>query len=588
MLIELHIENFAIIDHLDIHFKDHLIIFTGETGAGKSIIVDAVETVLGGRADTTMIRAGSERAYVEGAFTIPEATRPEVIAILDREELLAIADQENLVTLGREIRMNGRNVARVNGRNVNAALLREIGEFLLDVHGQSEHLSLLHVGQHLGLLDRYALTESASTVEFQKRLEAYRQVYKQIQSVRRELEQLHTAERDAARRADMLAYQIQDIETARLHPGEDEDLRKERDRLANAESLAKLTTECLVALDEGEPDTSSITDLLGTVLHSLSSLARLDPSQAGLAEQAQSAFETLSDLSIALRDYQENIEFNPKRLDQVEDRLALIANLKRKYGDTIPAILDFAASAHKQLELITHAGERLDELQAEHDRLLDLVGQEGQALSRLRQAAARKMSQAIEAELIDLHMAGARFTVDFQLHPDPHGTRLENGQNVAFSGSGLEKIEFLIAPNPGEGFKPLAKIASGGETSRLMLALKNVLAKADHIPTLIFDEIDQGIGGRVGGIVGAKLWNLARQHQVLCITHLPQLAAYGDQHFHVLKQVEGGRTSTLVKSLVDQERLKELALMMGDISEGTLHSAREILQQAERQMLKMQ
>lgn len=605
MLTELRIENFAIIDRLDVHFEQGLITFTGETGAGKSIIIDAVETLLGGRADTTMIRSGAPRASVEGVFQIPEATRAELHAILEREELL---DDPDWVVLGREVRPNGRNVARVNGRSVSTALLRELGEYLIDVHGQSEHLSLLRVNQHLGLLDSYAAAadrargagqrsrpaagnanghdERASTLA--ELLAAYGQTYQRLQAVRRGLEELKQAERDAARRTDMLTYQINEIETARLQPGEEEELRDERNRLANAEGLASLAQEAMLALDEGDPEAPAATDLLGQVVHSLTGLSRIDPSQNELVEQAQELFDGMTELAADLRAYVEEIEFNPKRLDQVEERLVMIQGLKRKYGDSIPAILEFAERAQEQLDAITHAGERMAELEAEQAELLERLGQEGQRISQKRRAAAEGMGQAIEHELNDLNMSGARFTVDFQYTPDPQGVLLEDSQRVAFSATGLERVEFLIAPNPGEGFKPLAKIASGGETSRLMLALKNVLAQADHIPTLVFDEIDQGIGGRVGTVVGEKLWSLARQHQVLCITHLPQLAAFGEQHFHVRKHVQSGRTTTEVKALEADDRLFELAQMLGEVSDGTLHSAREIIQLVRRRTTAVQ
>jgi len=566
MLTELRIENFAIIHQLELHFGPGLNTFTGETGAGKSILIDAVETLLGGRADSTMVRAEADRASVEGVFKIPASARPALHALLEKEELLDDPDQ---VTLGREIRLNGRNVARINGRSVNASLLREVGEYLVDVHGQSEHLSLLHVAQHLGLLDRYALVDEL--------LDAYGGTYHRLQAVRRELNDLRRSERDAARQIDMLTYQINEIEAARLRPGEEETLRDERNRLANAESLASLVQESLLALDEGTPETPAATDLIGQVVQALNNLSRLDPSQAGLAEGAQSLLENLTDLTLSLRDYLEGIEFNPKRLDQVEERLNLIHNLKRKYGDSIETVIAFAKETQNQLDTITHAGERIQELEVEEEALLAQLGKEGKALSLKRQAEAQKLGQAMETELADLNMSSARFKVDFQERLDPNGVPLD-GRRVAFDASGLERIEFLIAPNPGEGFKPLVKIASGGETSRLMLALKNVLANADHIPTLIFDEIDQGIGGRVGTVVGQKLWRLGRQHQVFCVTHLPQLAAFGEQHFHVQKQVTQGRTITQVTPLSGEGRLVELAQMFGEVSEGTKRSAYEILQ----------
>jgi DNA repair protein RecN (Recombination protein N) len=579
MLTELHIDNFAIIEKLSIDFDTGLVTFTGETGAGKSIIIDAVGTVLGGRAEATLVRSGAERASVEAVFRIPQVARQDLHDILLREELL---DDPNYVTLGREIRLAGRNVARVNGRIVNAGLLRELGEYLVDVHGQSEHLSLLRVRQHLGLLDRYASTTLADSL--QSTLDDYHKIYQRLRQVEDELEHIRQSEQDAARRADMLTYQVQEIEAARLRPGEEETLLEERNRLSNAEGLATLVQEALLALDEGDPESPAAIDLFGKVTRALTRLARLDPAQSELNEQAQALFESLSELSRQLRLYLEKIEFNPRRLDFVEERLALIHTLKRKYGDSIPAVLAFAEKAQAELNEITHAEERLLELEDERQRLLEKLGQVGAVLSQKRQQAAKKLQDAVENELNDLHMSGARFQVAIQQQPDPQGAPLEDGKRVAYGPHGLEQIEFIIAPNPGEGFKPLVKIASGGETSRLMLALKNVLAQADYVPTLIFDEIDQGIGGRVGTVVGQKLWQLGRQHQVLCITHLPQLAAFGQQHFHVQKQLQSGRTLTLVQELQGEDRLVELAQMLGSVSEGTLHSARELMQDVERQI----
>ncbi len=569
MLSELRIENFAIIEALELTFDPKLNTFTGETGAGKSIIIDAVETVLGGRAEATMIRSGADRANVEATFHLGKSSQAALRPILEREDLL---DSPDTLSLAREIRRNGRSIARVNGRNVSTNLLTELGEYLVDVHGQSEHLSLLRVREHVHLLDSFANLE--------KELAAYTDTYRRLQSVRRELAELRQAESDAARRADLLTYQINEIESAHLEPGQEEELREERNRLANAEGLASITQEALQALDEGTPESPSITDLLGQLVHALNSLVRLDPTQSTLSEQSQAVFDSLSDLSRSLRLYQENIEFNPKRLDQVEERLSLIHNLKRKYGSDISAVLAYAKKAQQQFEVITHAGERMSELEAEESLLLDRLSAQGQELSRKRNAAAKKLTKDIEIELGDLHMSGANFKVEFEQQPDPNGALLQTGERVAFNASGLEKIEFFVAPNPGEGLKPLVKIASGGETSRLMLALKNVLARADQIPTLIFDEIDQGIGGRVGTIVGRKLANLAEQHQVLCITHLPQLAAFGDQHFRVQKQVQDGRTHTIVDKVDGEDRLHELAQMMGGVSEGTLRSAQELLQAA--------
>jgi DNA repair protein RecN (Recombination protein N) len=571
MLTELRIENFAIIQALDLEFKPGLITFTGETGAGKSIILDAITAVVGGRTDPTMIRAGAERASVEATFTLNEANRAPLTEILTREDLL---DDPNYLTLTRELRREGRSTARVNGRNASINLVREIGEYLIDIHGQSEHLSLLNVRQHLHLLDRYAATE----VE----LSEYRKVYDQLVALRRELNQLRQAEQDAERRTDLLSYQLQEIDAAQLRPGEEVELRQERERLANAENLASLAQQTLGLLDEGSPETPAMSDLIGQVVQSMTSLARIDESQANLLEQADSIAELLSDLALELRDYLENIEFNPKRLEQTEERLDLIHKLQRKYGGSIEAVLAFAETARQELDTIAHATERIAELEEKEAQMLKTLAIKAQALSRKRKAAGEALQVAVESELNDLSMSGARFSVDFQYMPDPEGVLLDSGETVSFDSTGIDRIEFLIAPNPGEGLKPLVKIASGGETSRLMLALKNVLAQADNIPTLIFDEIDQGIGGRVGMVVGEKLWQLGRRHEVLCVTHLPQLAAFGDQHFQVSKQIVGGRTITQVEQLDESHRLNELAQMLGSLNEANRAAASETLNIARR------
>lgn len=569
MLIELRIENFAIIDRLELDLKPGLVTLTGETGAGKSIIIDAVETLLGGRADGTMIRAGAQRANVEGIFRIRPDVRQQVHAVLEQEELL---DDPDIFRLGREIRAEGRSIARVNGRAVNLAVMRLLGALAVDVHGQSEHLSLLRVSEHIHLLDRYANVE--------EELRAYGESYRRLMTLRKELKELRLSESEAARRLDMLAYQANEIESARLKPGEDEELLSERNRLANAEGLAKLAQQALLALDEGTPEAPSALDLLGHVEDSLDGLARIDQEQAGLADSLRGMFANLTEMAGELRSYIETIEFNPRRLDQVEERLALIQNLKRKYGESIPAILVFATNARQQIETISHASERIAELEAQEAEQLQELGARGQLLSQKRREAALNLQREIEQELQDLQMQGARFEVEFNIVPDPEGLPLADDRRVAFDANGIERIEFFIAPNPGEGLKPLVKIASGGETSRLMLALKNVLARADRVPTLIFDEIDQGIGGRVGTIVGQKLWRLARHHQVLCVTHLPQLAAFGEQHLQVEKQIQGERTITQVTDLNGQGRLEELAHMLGEVSPGNLQSAREMLENA--------
>lgn len=574
MLTELRIQNFAIIDKLDLRFGPGLIILTGETGAGKSIILDAVVMLIGGKADTTFIRTESDAAFVEGVFQLKGPEREAVHEILNREELM---DDPDYVVLMREVRREGRSLARINGRTVNVGLLKEIGALLVDIHGQAEHLSLLDPRAHLGLLDRFA--------DVSKPLNEYRQTYHTLLTLRHELSELRKAQSDAERRIEMLTYQVEEIEAAKLKVGEDEELRKERDRLANAESLAQNAQEALAILEEGSPETPAATDLIGQAAQALSALAKIDAAQAEMANQAEVMLDTLSDIIHSLRSYLDEIEFNPKRLDDVEERLDLIHSLTRKYGGSIPAVIAYGQDAKKQLETITGAADRIAELEMQEAKLLEKLSKQGVALSEKRKAAGTAMGRGIETELDDLRMASAKFGVDFQTKPDLNGIPLPDGTRLAFDQNGFDRVEFLVAPNPGEGLKPLAKIASGGETSRLMLGLKNVMARADEVPTLIFDEIDQGIGGRVGMVVGHKLWNLSRIHQVFCVTHLPQLAVFGDQHYQVQKLVDKGRTLTRVELLDGESRLLELSQMLGEVGEGTIRSAHELLQTA-RQMVK--
>ncbi len=570
MLTEIRIDNFAIIDKLELEFSSGLIIFTGETGAGKSIIMDALEMLLGGRADTTVLRADAERASVEGVFRLSAANREAVNEILKREDLL---DDENYITLAREVRREGRSTPRINGRTVNVTLLKEIGKYLVDIHGQTEHLSILDPRTHLGLLDRFANTDAL--------LGVYRQTYSSLLGIRRELKAIRAAQADSARRIEMLAFQVEEIENARLKPGEEETLRIERDRLANAELLASNAQEALQLLDEGSPETSAVTDQLGRAISALVTIARVDSKKADLSNRAEALLEGVADIAHELRDYLEAIEYNSRRLEEVEDRVDMLARLLRKYGGSIEAVLAFGAKARAELDTITNASEKIADLENQESVLLKELAERAKALSEKRKTIAAELSKSIEHELDDLKMASARFGVDFQAKPDSSGLPLDKNTRVAFDATGYDRVEFMVAPNPGEGLKPLAKIASGGETSRLMLALKNTLARADQIPSLVFDEIDQGIGGRVGGVVGQKLWNLGRAHQVLCITHLPQLAAFGDQHYRVQKTIINNRTTSQVVRLEGDERLLELAQMLGEVTEGTLRSAHEILQSAQ-------
>jgi len=567
MLVELRIQNFAIIDHLELEFKDGLTIFTGETGAGKSIIIDAVETLLGGRADSTLIRSGTSSALVEGTFLISDRLIGQVEEILNREEL----DLEGkYINLSREFKLEGRNTARINGRLVNLALFKEIGDLLIDLHGQSEHLSLHRVQNHLELLDRFAEIDLEQT--------DYRESYDLLLKIRKQLKTLRASEKDKADRVELLKFQVAEINAANLEIGEDAQLLEERTRLSNAENLAAHASKALDSLDDAdEVEMVSAVDKLGEVVQALTSLSNIDETQNELAEEVVGIFDDLNELAIKIRRYLAEVEFNPERLEEVEERLGLIGDFKRKYGETIEKIIVSGEQAAAEVDKITNAKEKIIELEGEEIEVLGKLSLKALVLSEKRHDTAERLTGLVEIELQDLRMEKARFGVDFKVTEDDAGLEI-NGKRFKFDLNGYEEIEFLVEPNPGEGLKPLVKIASGGETSRLMLALKNVLAIADKTPTLIFDEIDQGIGGRVGSVVGHKLWNLARGHQVLCITHLAQLAGYGEQHYRVSKNIDKERTITKVDSLSGEDRLMELAQMLGDVSAGTLQSASEIMQ----------
>jgi len=634
MLHELHIRNFAIIDDLYLAFGPGLNVLTGETGAGKSIIIDALGLLLGDRASADWVRAGSELAEIEATFRLSAVAAPSAsgstpgpsdhLDIDSREmdpdgeertdsatgsavQLRRILAQEGLddpdnpgwVSLAREVRRSGRNICRVNGRAVSLQILSAVSSLLIDVHGQGEHLNLLRPRTHIHLLDRYAgLVPMRNELATQVRA---------LRQIRAELERLRQDERTLAQRIDMLGFQAEEIFNAQLQPGEDDELDAERRRLSNAETLINLagTAQAILAEDGGDGAPSAL-DMLGEVVDRLERLARIDPDMEPSAAESQGVLEQLSDLARALQDYADQLEFNPDRLEEVEERLEIISNLKRKYGDTIEQINAFGAQAQAELADLGDWETKTAQLVQEEDKLLYQIGQRAAELSARRQNAGEQMARQVETELADLKMVRARMGVTVEQVAHDHGAYLPDGRRVAFDTTGVDRVEFLISANPGEPLKPLARVASGGETARIMLALKSVLAHADATPTLIFDEIDQGIGGRVGAIVGQKLWNLTgaqadaaypdahtdqthssstegtmSMHQVLCITHLPQLAAFGDQHFTVNKRIQlvdgTERTSTVVDRLESEARVQELMQMLGATTEAGRLSVEEML-----------
>ncbi|MBZ0275856.1 MAG: DNA repair protein RecN [Anaerolineae bacterium] len=574
MLEELRIQNFAIIDRLELLFAPGFNVITGETGAGKSIIIDAVELLLGGKTDAGMVRAGAEKAVVEGVFGLSLLASTLVQPILEREELLE-GEHTDFVTLSREIRNNGRSTARVNGVTTNLEILREIGAALVDVHGQSEHLSLLNPRSHIDLLDRYAdLTEMRLAVT---------SVVERVNNIRKEITHLLEDEAALKRRAEQLRHEVEEIDAADLTAGEDDELRAERTRMANSEQLATLTAEAVALLhgdDSGDSQMSAV-DQLMQVSVIMQKLLNIDPELKDDYELAESMSAQAEELSLNLRRYADSVEYNPDRLNEVEERLELINKLRRRYGATIEIILEYAEKSRKDLDNIEHSEERLQELRAEEEKLLRHIGELGGKISRVRQMFGKKLGERIVQELADLRMERAQFEVAITQTEKSDGCYVGD-KRLAFDATGIDSVEFLMTANPGEPLRPLARVASGGETARIMLALKRVLSQADQTSTLIFDEIDQGIGGRIGSVVGEKLWSLSTNHQVLVVTHLAQLASYGDRHYRVTKSIRGDRTATQVITLDGDERVNELVEMLGTQGESGKISAQDILTQAQQ------
>ena len=547
MLIELDIANLAVIDHARIAFGAGLNALTGETGAGKSIVIDAVGLLMGGRADTGMIRSGASGARVEGIF---QASAID-LGSLEDEGLAAAGD--DVLILARELSSSGRNVCRINGRAVPLRMLQEVGERLIDVHGQSAHLSLLRVPEHVELLDRWA-----GLTDLRREASALRS---RLRRLDRELADLRGDERELARRADLLRHQIEEIGRARLEAGEEDELRHAQRIHANAEQIIQLGGDAYAAVAGGAEDASSARDLVAAAAQRLAQLRHLDPSVAPLADMAEAAGLQLEELGATLRSYRDGIEYDPQRLAQVEERLGVIFALKRKYGGTVEEILAFAEGAEAELAGLAGREQAIAALEADEASLHRELGSVSGELSAGRRRAARSLERHVEEQLATLAMSGS-FGVRF------------GDERSGVGSTELESVEFLLSLNPGEPPRPLARIASGGETSRVMLAIKAALTGADPHPTLVFDEIDSGIGGRVGDVVGRKLWELARHSQVLAVTHLPQIAAYADVHLHVGKHVADGRTVTRVESLGGEDRLEELSEMFGsDREAGRLQAA---------------
>ena len=570
MLEELRIQNFAVIHRLELQFGAGFNVITGETGAGKSILIDAVELLLGARADPDYVRAGGDRALIEGVIKLDPRAKRNVMSVLQRKDLVDEADPDYL-TLMREIRRRGRSAARINGLPVRSELLAEVGSELFDIHGQSGHLSLFRTRHHIDLLDRYAdlLDARAGLGKLVSELT-------QTQNERRAMQDDKDAMR---RRADLLRHEVDEIHAAKLESNEEVELRAERHRLANSERLATLAAEAAQLLngDDRRGSAAAVDSLMG-VADALSKLALIDPQMADVHELAEGLAQQSQELALTLARYADEVEYDPQRLNELEERLELIGTLKRRHRvDSIDEVLAYAAGAASELERIDHSDQRLTDLLQRENELLRQIGDISSRLSAARAEAGQSLSAEVVRQLADLRMERTQFEVRLAQAEHPAGC-IVGDRRYKFDGAGIDDVEFMLSANPGEPMRPLAKVASGGEAARIMLALKHVLTAADQRPILIFDEVDQGIGGRVGAVVGEKLWSLSIDHQVLCVTHLPQLASYADDHFQAQKELSGDHAATEVRPLADDgERIGELAAMLGTSGAAGLQSAREIL-----------
>jgi DNA repair protein RecN (Recombination protein N) len=564
VLKELRIINFAIIDELHVHFSQGLHVFTGETGAGKSIIVEALSLALGGRASAEMIRSGEDTATIEAAFDL---TGHAGVTDLARAHGIDISGEE--LVIKRAISAS-RSRVYVNGTLSTVSVLELLGAKLVEIHGQFEQQTLLHPEHQLDIFDSYA-----GVVELRGALERN---YYYLQGLRKRLAELTAQADERTRRQQLLQFQLQEIDQAGLRPGEEEEIKGERQVLMHTEKLLQITQGSGELLYAGE---DTVVERLGRVLVALDEVSAIDPVLKPVTEDLRAALYQMEEAGRTLGDYASRVEFDPARLAEIEERLAELSALKRKHGATVEDILAQRESLTKELQSLQNQAENIDALYTEISLTERQVREQAVDLSQRRVAVGATLAEAVERELQALSMSAARFVISFHRTPDPAGFITVDGAPVQLTPAGIESVEFLFTSNPGEEPRPLAKIASGGEVSRVMLALKSILAAVERVPTLVFDEVDTGIGGGVAEVVGRKLKALTKTCQVFCITHLPQVASRGDIHFLIEKQVVLGRTVTAVRPLTQRERVDEIARMSGGlvITETTRKLAAELLRQ---------
>jgi DNA repair protein RecN (Recombination protein N) len=563
MLTELSIKNFAIIDSLQVSFDSGLSVLTGETGAGKSIIIDAIGLLIGGRGSSEFVRFGKEKAELEGLFTIHKNHY-----IHDVAEEYGIDINDEMVILRRDISANGKSVCRVNGKMVTISVLKQVGSMLIDVHGQHENQVLMNDENHILLLDQYG----SSNVN--KELSSYRQIFSDYKAIKEKLKQLTHDDQQMAQRVDLLQFQINEIEKANLIPNEDEQLMEEKQKLLNFE---KLHTALQGSYDALTSDGQGL-DAIGIAMRHLEDIAEMDEKLKEFSEIVSSAFYQIQETTYSIRDYYDTLEYDESRLNEIEARLNEIYVLKRKYGKDVQEILQYCENIKEELETLTNHEEHLLQLQKELSTVTNKLFASGKKLSKIRKQVANELKNEIMKELKDLYMDKAIIEIAF------HKSDVQTAESVHFTKNGIDNIEFLISTNPGEPVKPLAKVASGGEISRIMLALKTIFSQHQGLTSIIFDEVDTGVSGRVAQAIAEKISKLSTGSQVLCITHLPQVAAMSDTHLYISKHEKEDRTYTKITPLNEEDKIKEIGRMISgvEVTQLTKEHARELLQLANK------
>lgn len=549
MLSQLFIKNIAVIESASIDFENGFNVFTGETGAGKSILIDSINAVLGGRTSRDLVRTGEEKAIVSAVFTDISKNAAKVL-----EDLGYDVDEELLIS--REISSEGKSVCKVNMRPATASVLRQLSSVLIDVHGQHDSAVLQNPELHIGYIDSFGNTE--------KELSDYRESYKMLKSVERDIKKISMDDSDKAARIDMLKFQIGEIEAAAIEEGEEDELLALSKRIKSAENIMELISETIGALD-GNGDGEGALDGLSAAIENCAKLAEFFPQYEGLSEKFKEMYYEFEEFANDVKDNADELDFDPALQNRTERRLDQIFRLKRKYGGSVEEMFRYYQKAVSELESIEFSEERLEKLQKEQERLFAETAKLAGLLSEKRHRAAETFEKAVSAELSYLNMPNVRFSVNFE--------------KTEFTESGSDSLEFYIATNAGDPLKPLAKIASGGELSRIMLSIKNVLADKDNVDTLIFDEVDTGISGSAAQKVGRKLKQVSGGRQIICVTHLAQVAAYADNHLLISKSTENGKTFTSVESLDKEGRVNELARIMGGtMTDALKKSAEELLE----------